>query len=467
MEQPRLAAALRWIGQTGFSVLFILVMCTPAWRSSLFNWWPFLETDIPGRGSLSIGVFNLLPLVIALAWFGREWLCWRNANGTLRATPRIQWGTRGIWLPFAGLSLLGLFSLAWLPAPETSIFAAMIVMAWLVYLYLINERPSLITAISVVLLVQGTITIAQFYLQHEIGLSALGEVVLDLDIEGTSVLWARGQNWLRGYGLTTHPNVLGAILSTSLLLILPQFSQWHRWPLYRQTVFLFIIFSGIAGLFLSFSRSSWLAFVAGLLAWLLIWLVQRWRQAETKRPTAKPPPRVVFIGLLLVLPTLWLFVAYHDLAFSRFVDLESPIEARSISERLGSAEIALQLIAAHPWRGVGLGRFVAVAQEIDPNSGRVHNVPLLIAAELGISGLLLWLWLMLDPFWQLWRPPAAHMAGINGNTLYPPAIQLAPWVGMIVLNLFDTTLWLGENWQTAFLFIVLVAHLVRPVNIER
>jgi O-antigen ligase len=352
-------------------------------------------------------------------------------------------------------------SLALPPAPGTFFYVTMIVLAWLVYLYLLNERPALTTAVGIVLLVQGLIAIAQFYLQREIGLNEVGELVLDLDVEGTSVLWARGRNWLRGYGLTTHPNVLGAILCTCLLLYLPQFTKWQQWPLYRQVTFLAIVLSGITGLFLSFSRAAWLAFVAGLLGWLLIWLIQRRRHTQIARLVVNPMPRTLFIGLLLVLPTLWLFVTYHDLAFSRFVNLESAIEAKSISERLGSAGIALELIATHPWRGVGLGRFVAAAQAIGPNAGRVHNVPLLIAAELGIIGLLLWLWLVLAPFWRLWRPMAMNT---TGHPVRPAAFQFAPWVAMIVLNLFDTTLWLGENWQTALLFVVLAAHLIYSVN---
>ena len=101
------------------------------------------------------------------------------------------------------------------------------------------------------------------------------------------------------------------------------------------------------------------------------------------------------------------------------------------------------------------GSTVAAAQALDPHAGRVHNVPLLVAAELGLTGLFFWLWLVFAPFSRLLRP---------SSTLSPSPIQLAPWVAMIVMNLFDTTLWLGENWQTAVLFIVLAAHLVWPVN---
>jgi O-antigen ligase len=360
-------------------------------------------------------------------------------------------------LPFTAISLLGLFSLQWPPTANTLLYPAQIAALWLIYLYLINKRPNLTIAIAAVLLIQGTVAIAQFYLQHEIGLEWLGEPALDLGVEGTSVLWARGRNWLRSYGLTGHPNVLGAVLCTCLLLYLPQFRKWPDLPPSRQILFLIVILAGITGLFLSFSRTAWLAFAAGLLSWFLLSRLQPPRHLLDRSTTKRQPhkPRALLVGLLLILPTLWLFVTYYDLAFSRFVNLESDIEAKSISERVVSAETALHLITNHPWLGVGLGRFVAAAQAIDPDAGRVHNVPLLVAAELGIIGLLLWLWLMLAPFWRWLRP-------MSGMRLSPT--QLAPWAAMIVLNLFDTTLWFGENWQTAVLFIVLAAHLVWPVN---
>jgi O-antigen ligase len=374
--------------------------------------------------------------------------------------PTLYGGPCSFWLPFAALSLLGLLSLQWPPTANTYFYLTMLVAAWLLYLYLINERPRLTVAIGLLLLIQSSIAIAQFFLQHEVGLAAVGEVVLDLDVEGTSVLWGRGRNWLRGYGLTTHPNILGAMLCTCLLLFLPQLKAWSRWTLTQQLFFMLSALIGLAGLFITFSRAAWLAFAVGSLFWLLGRLAKQRRQAEAEQAKTVVAPRLLLVALILMLPTLWLFLTYSDLALGRFLNLESPLETTSIRERVGSAELSLRLIATHPWFGVGLGQYLEEATEIDSSATRVHNIPLLIAAELGVIGLLLWLWLVLAPFWRWWRPTADPS---DHASLLSPA-QLAPWVAMIVLNLFDTTLWLGENWQTALLFIVLAAHLVRPVN---
>ena len=39
-------------------------------------------------------------------------------------------------------------------------------------------------------------------------------------------------------------------------------------------------------------------------------------------------------------------------------------------------------------------------------------------------------------------------------------IHISPWVAMLVVNTFDTTLWLSGNWQTAILFALLAANIV-------
>lgn len=452
MKSFSLAERLHHWGQIGFALLFTVVMCTPNWRSGLFSWFPIWQFYQPQTGVMPLGIAALLPFAVVLLWIGRIWLRRREA----KSSPRFDWGSRTFWLPFTGLSLLGIFSLRHSSAANALFYLTMILVAWMVYLYVVNERPQLTAAIGVVLLIQGTVAIAQFYLQQEAGLRWLGEPILDLGVEGTSVLWARGQNWLRGYGLTSHPNVLGTILCIGLLLYLPQAVRRAQWSLPKQILFSLASLIGVSGLFLSFSRAAWLAFVAGMLTWCLLWWRQQQRQEQTARPIIHPQrpqgPKALF-GLSLALPLLWLFVSYYDLAFSRFLNLDSEIEATSISERVASAEIALQLITADPVWGVGLGRFVEAAQMIDPNATQVHNVPLLVAAELGIGGLLLWLWLVLAPFGRL-RQGAT-------DTVLPS--QLASWVAMLVLNLFDTTLWLGENWQTALLFVIVAAHLVRPL----
>ncbi|MFM8768092.1 MAG: O-antigen ligase family protein, partial [Rubrivivax sp.] len=83
---------------------------------------------------------------------------------------------------------------------------------------------------------------------------------------------------------------------------------------------------------------------------------------------------------------------------------------------------ALQLIAAHPWTGVGWGNF-NFAWSLTPSPNRhtaffdhTHNLPLQLAVELGVPLALLICGLLLWALWQAWRralaaEPAASAAG--------------------------------------------------------
>jgi O-antigen ligase len=168
--------------------------------------------------------------------------------------------------------------------------------------------------------------------------------------------------------------------------------------------------------------------------------------------------RRVVPWLLAVAAIGVLSLAYRDLVFSRLFALDTPTEAQSISDRQRDAALAVAVIRGAPLTGVGLGDYLAAAQRLDADAARVHNVPLLVAAELGLPGLLLWLWLMVAPFW-LWLRPAA--APRRYASLGP---QLAPWVAMLVINTFDTTLWLSGNWQTSFLFALVAANAVSSIQ---
>ena len=470
---PGVAAPLRLrtvrrLGEIAFALWFILSLITPSWRYGPFAWLPLLSYEELAGGPMSVGVVNLLPLIVVactalVRWRGRSRAPW-------------TWGPAAVSLPLAGLTVLGTLRLDPANFRLVFIYAGMYALAWLVYLYVLNERPRLLAPIAAVLLIQGAVAIGQFLAQRDLGLVPLGELPLHPAHEGNSVLWARGQPWLRAYGLTIHPNLLGAMMAALLLLTLP------AWPQTRgagRAALIGAICIGSAGLFLSFSRASWLGFAAGLVVWGLLawWRRRRAGEGATNMgathflkwvaPGAKEEgathlrkwdaPRVTRPVLWLSGVALALVIAftYRDLVFSRFFALDTPTEAQSISERLRDSALALALIRDNPLTGVGLGQYVDAAQQLDDAAVRVHNAGLIVAAELGLSGFLLWLWLMVAPFW-LWLRPGGYAVR------HPAALgpRLAPWVAMLVVNTFDTTLWLSGNWQTAILFALLAARAV-------
>lgn len=427
----RLPYWLARIAELAFAGLVILTLSTPSWRYGPFAWLPLWRTGELAGGPVDFGVLNLLPLVLALSWLGGRLLTrvWPQAA----AGPWL-WGRAGVTLPLLGLTLWGLLNLNYDRPRIVFIQAGGLALAWLIYLYLLNERPGVVLPLGVVMTVQGSVALAQFLKQGDLGLVFLGELPLNPIFTGVSVVTARGQPWLRAYGLTAHPNLLGAILAACLLLLLPVFGRLSGW---RRAGFDLAYGLGLVGLGLSFSRAAMLGYLVGLLAWL--WLRRRTLAkpllGEGVRGLLRRPVLLMILAALVVLALL-----YGDLALSRVVALDTPTEARSLNERLADDWRALTLIGQHPLQGVGLGEYTDAARSLDPAAVRVHNVPLLVTAELGFPGLILLIWL-----------------AISGLRSRPAG--LVPWLAVLLIGFFDTTLWLTSNWQTALLFALIAANL--------
>ena len=494
-QRPRWLSALHVLTETSFALFVALSLITPSWRYGPFTWWPFWQSELLAGAPAKVGVFNLLPALVAAGW-----LAGRVMD---KAKPAWTWGRPSVTLPLVGLTILSLLTLNPAIMRRTFIHGGGLAITWLVYLYIINERPRLTLPLSLIILVQAGVAIGQFGLQRDLGLVALGELPLNPLFEGITVLSARGQPWLRAYGLTAHPNLLGALLATLLLLLLPLYGRLRGW---RQAAVMAVSGVGALGLLVSFSRAAWLGMAAGILTWLVlsgrltaVFQRQRIRISHHLRHSESParvagrsfeesgpevaPGNQVWrllarrLWLLLpLLPLLLLLWLNYDLVLSRFVALDSDVEAESVSQRLDDARTAFKVIADYPLFGVGLGNYVYAALHFDPDADRVHNVPLFVAAELGIIGGLLWLWLALAPFWpgrekerqggrgarEQGRLLSEGRSPFHPLTLSPA--QLAPWTAMIVMSMFDTMLWWSSNWQTAILFALLAAHLTWEVT---
>lgn len=436
------------VGHFVFGLSLTLSLLTPTWANSLFTRWPIRQAMRPDEQAIAVGWLNLLPLLLLFCWSTS-----RRLGGPARPW---RWGPRALVWPLAGITALALLNLDYRNQALFAPHLAMLALVWLTYLYAVNERPQLTPYLAIVLAVQGLAAVGQFWKQGSLGLVGLGEVRLDPAVEGISVLAARGRHWLRAYGLTTHPNLLGAILTFCLLFVLPAVGRLRG--LRRFAVYLACAL-GLAGLLLSFSRSSWLAFIAGIITWRLLGGKLGDSREIVSGDSPVPIRRQSRLLLLLALaPAALLLVAYRDLAFSRIFALGSAVEAQSIDRRLADANLAWQLVRDEPLQGVGMGNYLSAAHRYDPAADRVHNVTLFAAAELGVIGLALWLWLMIAPLWPLLQNIRASATGKTDHLKLIDPTRLAPWIAMIVINLFDTMLWLSNNWQTGLLFALLLAH---------
>ncbi|UCG25059.1 MAG: O-antigen ligase family protein, partial [Chloroflexota bacterium] len=403
----RLSAFSGRLSELFFAAFIILMLTTPSWRGGTFTWLPLAKVPDLGGAPAFLGVLVLVPFAFAYAWAVHLLARWRSGAGL-----RWSWGRFGLTAPLFLFTLLGLASL-WQAPPRTLFIQAVgLLIFWALYLYLLNERPNVVWPLAIVVAIQAAVALGQFATQTDLGLVKLGEPPLDPEQPGVIVLFARGQRWLRAYGLTSHPNQLGAMLAAILLLLLPALKRASG----RARVLLAVIFAaGVLGLLATFSRAAILGFIASLVTWLFVEARRgsdAWSLARLKQTLRSPWLWLGIAGAVVLL------VLFRDLAFSRLLGLDSNVESISLIQRFFDWRLALTLIAEQPIRGAGLGQYIIAAQRLSPFAITVHNVPLLVTAELGIGGLFALLWLT-----------------ISGLRSRPAG--LAPWVAVLVIGFFD------------------------------
>lgn len=310
-------------------------------------------------------------------------------------------------IPLALLAILALFSAIWAVVPPLATYTAVrLIVLWLLYMAVVALRPAprvVQVSLAAALAVQAAVAVLQFVYQRDLGLRLLGELELEATRNFTSVISAGGRNWLRAYGLTPHPNILGGILAALVLALIPAYLQERR------PGWLAVILLGGSGLIVTFSRGAWLGMAIGGGVFLLgVRHNRQWRAAYGRLLLV---PAAAALLLLLVFA-----VAQRDLLLSRLAPSSSYVESRSVDERLALTRISLYLLRQYPpLLGVGAGNFSVVVARLDPNvkaglinqaeltSQPVHNVPLLLTNELGLAGGALWLWLALAPPIIAWR----------------------------------------------------------------
>jgi O-antigen ligase len=347
-------------------------------------------------------------------------------------------------MPLALLTGLALLSSTWAQDEGLALYFSLRLL-WLFLLVVaivrLRPRPGLVAwGMAITLLIQATIALLQFSRQSDLNGQFLGEVPLDI-LGLVSVIRVGTAQFIRGYGLTPHPNILGGVLVAFLLSLVavflaPHLSKAQKAGEVKQTrrvVWLIIMGMGAGGLLVSFSRSAWLGGVIGGVFFLvMVFITPTWRQAYG-RFIAIP------VALALILFTVF-FALRPSLFLARLMPSASYTETRSLDERARLTQLAGQIITAQPFTGVGAGGFsqaiVADVQKWDNVRPQpVHSVPLLISSELGLVGGLLWLWLMVAPAWGAWRLWRAGRLTLWGVGLTAALLALA------VTDWFDYYSW--------------------------
>lgn len=286
---------------------------------------------------------------------------------------------------------------------------------------------------------ESLLLIGEWIKQSSLGWQWLGEWRYDIATPGVAKLEWQGHKLLRPMATFAHPNIAAGILVSSLPLawlwmvdVRRTISKTRLWLFeigYRTWILLVA-----AGIALTFSRSAWvtLVIISGL---YLIYLLRRrelgWRQYTGVK--------IRWGAIMVVIGGLF----FWPMIVGRFTSLAST-DSWSLGLRWQLSDIAWQLWQTSPWLGVGLNSFTlhistlfyGVLEWAQP----VHNVWLLLLAELGLLGLLAASGLCLSLLaWPL-------LVVGRWKFLTSPAILvlLLTWVSVLLLSLTDHYWWTSQ-----------------------
>ena len=242
----------------------------------------------------------------------------------------------------------------------------------------------------------------------------------------------QGKIFLRPYGTFSHPNSLAGFILVAIILVLSK----KNLKLFDKLS----VFCGFFLIFLSFSRTVWLAlFIIGT-GFVLQKIFLSFKIKKFSLDF------LYFFSLFTVPLTVFLFSM-------------TSIENSSFENRKRLADTALLIIRRNPLFGIGANNFIiGLSQEntvwqwsywLQP----VHNIFLLVASEVGLIGFVFFLTFLVVTIWRLFQHPIS-------NTQYPILISL---LVILFTGLFDHY-WLTLI-QNQLLFTVILG-LACPVNTQ-
>lgn len=360
-------------------LLYIFAFLLP-WQAR----WIFFEGSIEKGyweyGSFSLYGFDILLLVLLIITviIGRKKHFYIN-RFTLAAL---------------GLFLVAFFSLYWAIDKDIALYAFARLLAailLIIVVWQIKFKPLFLAgAIALAGVCQSVLAAWQFFTQKAIAFKWLGMAEHLPWILGDQVVEFVGGRMLRAYGSFPHPNMLAAFLAIAIILSIGIYlKSSNKWGKYFALASLVI---NSAGLFFTFSRAAWIGLFITLFFYglLIFWIYHR-RELDYIK---------LFAAILM--PFILLSAIYPALVLTRFGlgdDFER-LEIKSIEQRADYTDQALEIIKANFMTGIGIGNYTwAVHEQLDDDLESydyqpVHNVYLLILAELGVFGLLFFIYLI-------------------------------------------------------------------------
>jgi len=258
---------------------------------------------------------------------------------------------------------------------------------------------------------------------------------------------------VRIYSTLDNPNLLAGYLLPILPLALVAVLRWRQ-PA-RRLFALAALALGLAALVLTYSRSAWMGLVAAAAVVVVLLAIQQTRRW--------PPlwrrlvPVLVLVGGAALLAVLVLQVEPLRV---RVLSLLAGRGDSSNNFRINVWLAALDMIQARPWLGIGPGndafnQIYPLYQQPRFNALSAYSIPLELAVEAGLPGLLAGIGLVLASLRRgvmIWRRNGAMalpalgvlaviaglgVQGLTDTIFFRPEVQLSGWFCLATLSAAD------------------------------
>ncbi len=253
----------------------------------------------------------------------------------------------------------------------------------------------------------------------------LGERTFSGSTPGIANASIDGMLLLRPYGTFSHPNVLAGFLLLSSLFIL-FFVIRKSTGFIRYFSSAVLVLNSIA-ILLTLSRVVillWFVLVSSMVLAVLL-----------KRRSYK---RSIFFAAIAGITLSVVMLPFLKILLTRFA--ETSFFEEAVQYRVELIADALAIIRSHPLTGVGLGNFIPALNTVrEPLSvglyfQPVHNIFLLIAAETGILGVSLFVWMLIETFRTVLFKMGRHVSVGKEYAVF--LLMLMGWKGFIFLLSF-------------------------------
>jgi len=359
---------LLWIGQRHLALLTALVVAIPL---TGFDFSLYYNEKLGGDHRIAA---SLLDFTLLALWLRYMFSVPRPATGRSLQPGVLKW-------LLAGLFLLAVLSANFAKEPGLTLFEVIRLFRMIMLATIVANSVNAPMALQRVVMVLLVMTMLEGFLAYAQKLSG-GQLGIELVGEPDKVMTQKlntGDIEIRVGGTFGHANQLARFLGLVLPLALAVAIAGEN-KRYRLLAGATLVIGGIA-LVATLSRAAWIGVALGC---GLVFFAMILRPALRQRALR---------GLRLVLLLLIPFVLIN---LNTFIARFTSKDEGSFAARKPMARIAMKIIQEHPW-GIGFGNYKLwlprYGNPAEPFTfqAKVHNMYLLLAAELGIVSLIVFL----------------------------------------------------------------------------